>query len=75
MAEKMDVPQRTFTAYERNERTPSLEFLTQLCKVYNVNCHWFLLEEGQMFNPPKYDDVKDDLKLKVLDILKEQGLL
>lgn len=75
MADKMEVPQRTFTAYERNERTPSLDFLARLCKIYNVNCQWFLLDEGEMFNAPKYKDVKDELKTQVLSILKEQGLI
>lgn len=75
MAETMGIPSRTFVSYESDGRTPSLEFLAQLCKTFNVNANWFITGEGEMFNPPKYEDVKEDLEVKVLDILKKQGLL
>lgn len=75
MANTLEIPERTLSGYERNERTPSIEIATRLCKKLNVNTNWFVTGEGEMFNAPKYDDVKDDLKIKVLDILKEQGVL
>lgn len=75
MASMLGVAVRSYAAYEREENNPPYSMLVLLCEKYNINLNWFLADKGQMFNPPKYDDVKDDLKLKVLDILKEQGLL
>lgn len=75
MACELGIPVRTYTAYERKENNPPYFMLVTLYQKYNVNLNWFVTGEGEMFNPPKYDDVKDDLKIKVLDILKEQGLL
>lgn len=75
LANILGIPERTLSGYERNERTPSIDIATRLCVNLNVNINWFVTGQGEMFNAPKYDDVKDDLKLKVLDILKEQGLI
>ena len=72
---QIGVSYRAYSSYERGDRKPSFEFLALVYEKFNVNLNWLIVGEGQMFNPPKYDDVKDDLKLKVLDILKEQGLL
>ncbi len=74
-ADLLEIPARTITGYERRERTPSFQLFAQLNIKANVNLNWFVTGKGEMFNAPKYDDVKDDLKIKVLDILKEQGLL
>ena len=72
---QIGITYRAYSGYERGERKPSFEFLIQLFKIFNINLNWLIAGEGEMFNAPKYDDVKDDLKIKVLDILKEQGLL
>ena len=75
LADKIDIPARTITGYERGERTPSVEFLASLSKILNVNANWFLTGQGEMFNAPKYEDVKDDFRLQVEQILKEKGLI
>ncbi len=75
MADKMNIPSRTFVSYESDGRVPSLEFLAQMCKIFNVNANWFLTGQGEMFNAPKYEDVKDDFRLQVEQILKEKGLI
>lgn len=49
LAEKIDIPARTITSYEQGERTPSIEFLTQLCIILGVDANYFLLGKGQMF--------------------------
>ena len=75
MAEKIQIPARTFVSYESDGRTPSLEFLAQLCKTYNINANWFLTGEGDMFIPPKFEQVQADLAQQIRKVLKEEGLI
>lgn len=75
LSKQLDMSASTLTSYERGERTPSVEFLTRLYKVLNVNANWFISGEGNMFNPPKFEDVQDVLAIKVRAILKEEGLI
>lgn len=56
IAEKIRIPARTIGGYERNERTVSIELITQLCKVLNVNANWFVTGEGEMFNKKSLPD-------------------
>lgn len=75
MAEMLGISARTYAAYERDENNPPYSMLVILHNNHNVNLNWFITGEGEMFNPPKFEDVKEDLEIKVLDILKKQGLL
>ena len=75
MAQYLDVPYRTYTSYERDENRPSYSMLDNLCQKENVNLNWFISGIGDMFNPPKFEDVQDSLALKVRAILKEEGLI
>lgn len=72
---QIGISYRAYSSYERGDRKPSLEFLALLFEKYNVNINYIIVGEGDMFNPPKFEDVKEDLELKVLDILKKQGLI
>lgn len=72
---QIGISYRSYSSYERGDRKPSFEFLALLFQKYNINLNWLIVGQGEMFNAPKYDDVKDDFKLQVLDILKEQGLI
>ena len=75
MAEKIKIPVRTITGYERAERTPSIEFAAQCCIILNINANWFLTGHGAMFNSEKLDNLDDRITLKVEQILKEKGLI
>lgn len=75
MAKQLDMSASTLTSYERGERTPSVEFLTRLYKVFNINTNWFVSGDGAMFNAQQFDAVKPELRSEVLQILKEQGLI
>mgnify|MGYP000782226452 CR=1 FL=1 len=75
MADKIQIPARTITGYERGERTPSIEFVTQCCTILNVNANWFLTGEGEMFIPPKFEQVRSDLALEIRKVLREEGLI
>lgn len=75
LADKIGIPARTITGYERGERTPSMEFLASLSTVLNVNANWFVTGEGEIFNPPKFEQVQNELALEVRKILREEGLI
>ena len=72
MSEKMGVPVRTFVSYENDGRTPSLEFLAQLCKTFNVNANWFLFDYGKMFITRPFKDIDDDVLEVVKNIVKNE---
>ena len=48
-AEKLEVPPRTLGAYERLERTPSIELAVLLNKKFDVNINWLISSKGNMF--------------------------
>jgi len=75
LADKIDIPARTITGYERGERMPSIEFLANLSIILNVNANWFLTGKGEMLNAPEFEQVQNDLAQEVRRILKEEGLI
>lgn len=75
MAKLLDMSASTLTNYERGDRTPSIDFLSQMSIKLNVNANWFVSNQGEMFNPPKFEDVQDELEQKVIGILKKNGVL
>lgn len=74
-AKKVGIPARTIGGWERKERTCSIELVTRLCMQLNVNANWFVTGKGNMFNPPKFEQVEDELTLKVEEILKRKGII
>lgn len=52
LAEKLKMPARTLGAYEREETTPSITFVTKLYNELNININWFISGSGDMFNKP-----------------------
>lgn len=74
MSEKIDIPARTITSYESG-RVPSLEFLTQLCTILNVNANWFITGKGNMFKQPELGDIENGLELQVVEIMRKYGVV
>lgn len=76
MADKIQIPARTITGYERAERTPSIEFVTQCCTILNLNANWFLTGEGDMFNESAVPNEQlEKLVAQIVDKkMKERGL-
>lgn len=72
MAEDLNMSQRTVNSYVVGERTVSLEFLTQICKIYNVNANWFCTGEGTMFNEPKEDTKEEEMKKWFNEMVREE---
>ena len=75
LSDRIEIPAMTLTNYERGDRTPSAQLFIQLNKKLNVNLNWFVSGEGEMFNAPNFDDVKDEFEKRVEEILKKKGLV
>lgn len=69
MSASMDIPARTFGSYERNESKIPVDFLTKLCKIYNVNANWFCLEQGKMFAEDRNDIILSSEEQEMMDNL------
>lgn len=65
LAERINIPARTIVSYESG-RTPSLEFLTQLCNVCNINANWFISGNGDMF----IDNIPDNIDIKLRQMIE-----
>lgn len=79
LAEKINIPARTIVSYETG-RTPSLDFLTQLCNEMNVNANWFISGKGEMFiNEQNKIDLnkidKTEFKKMFMECMKETGFI
>lgn len=75
MAKKLDMSASTLTAYERGDRTPSLDLLSRLYRTFNVSADWFVSGEGKKFKAPQFEEVQDELTQKVEDILRRKGII
>ncbi len=77
MSKQLEMSASTLTSYERGERTPSVEFLTRLYKVFNINTNWFVSGEGTMFNKTPICNTltKSEFRNEVIEILKEEGII
>lgn len=79
LAERINIPARTIVSYETG-RTPSLDFLTQLCNEMNVNANWFISGKGEMFiNEQNKIDLnkidKTEFKKMFMECMKETGFI
>ena len=70
ITEVLGIKERTYGSWEREEKTPSMELGTLLCKKLNINLNWFCTGEGKMFNPIQRD--KDELRELFTDIIESE---
>jgi len=59
---------------ESGKRAPGSEFLFSLSRVFEINIHWLLTGEGDIFTKPlEPEDIagNDSLLLKILNLLKD----
>jgi len=69
MSAALNIPARTFGSYERDESKIPIDFLTKLCKTYNINPNWFCFESGKMFEtqtPKELDEAQNEALNKLL---------
>lgn len=79
LSKKIGIAERTIVSYEYEGRTPSLDFLVQMCKKLNINPSWFLFGEGKMFKNDvtqieQIKQIKKELLLELRQMLKDEGM-
>ena len=60
---------------ESGHNKPSIDFIGKLIENLDVNSNWYITGNGKMFNPPQFEQVKDELLSEVRKMLKEEGLI
>ena len=75
LGEFINVSKQAVANVESGHSNPSLEFISKLIENLNINSNWLITGKGEMFNPPKFEDVEDSLTSKVEEILKKKGLI
>lgn len=74
-ADKLEIPARTLTTYERKERTPSWKMFAQLYVKININLNWFVSGVGEMFNAKQPSASNEELEQKVVEVMKKYGVI
>lgn len=74
MANFLGVSPRTYVSYERDENNPPYNMLVKLCIEYKINLNWFIADFGEMFNPPEYEDIKEEVLNEVDKVLIKYGI-
>lgn len=78
LADELSVSISSVQQYERGTREPNYNFLYKLNTVLNVNINWLMTGKGNMFNPPDFEQVQDELtqkmELMINEALKRRGL-
>lgn len=72
--DNLGISKAGISAVEKDRTFVSAKILSKLFFDYNVNLNYLVCGIGEMFNPPKYEDVRDEILSEVEKILKEKGL-
>ena len=62
------------SAVENDKVFVSVEVLKSLFINKNINLNWFICGKGQMFNPPVYDSIRNEIIAEVEKMLDEKGI-
>ncbi len=84
LAQVLGVSEMTIRRYESDKFQPDADVLAKLAKEFNVNLHWLLTGEGEMFitrsmeEIPKTELLDREIIQKIFEVLEgfyQQGLL
>ena len=75
MAQLLDITKQAIANVEVGRNNPSIDFIHKLIVHLNVNANWLIAGVGQPFNPPKFEEVQDELEAKVEQLLKKHHLI
>ena len=70
-----EISKQFVSLLEKDKTFLNNEKLVKLLLDYNVNINYLLGGIGSMFNPPQFEQIKDDLTQKVENILRKKGLI
>ena len=62
------------SAVEKDRAFVSVKVLSKLFFDYNVNLNYLVCGVGKVFNPPKYENVREDILKEVEKMLESRGL-
>lgn len=68
------VSKQAIANVESSHSKPSIEFMSKLFENLNVNLNWLIAGQGEMFNAPKFEDVREEILNEVDKLLKARGL-
>lgn len=74
MGKVLGVSKQAVANIEGGYNNPSIDFIGKLIQNFSVNANWFITGEGEMFNAPKYEDVKDEILAEVDSVLAKYGI-
>lgn len=72
--ELLDVGKSFVSAVENGKSKINVEHLVKLLVEHGVNVNYVLSGKGDMFLPPQYKDVKNEILEEVNRMLREHGL-
>lgn len=77
MAKILEVSERAYSSYEREERKISIEHLEKIHNLCNCNLNWLVAGVGEMFNTPtSNEDFRTSEMISLIDeALKRHGLI
>lgn len=74
LGEILNVSKQAVANIECGHSNPSLELIGKLIENLNINSNWLIIGKGEMFNPLKYEEVKDEIMKQVKKMLDERGV-
>ena len=72
--ESIGLSKAGISAVEKDRTFVSAKILSKLFVDYNINLNWLIVGQGNMFNAPKYEDVKDEILKEVEEMLRKRGI-
>lgn len=74
LADIISVSKQAVANIEGGHNKPSIEFIGKLIENLNINSNWLIIGQGNMFNAPKYEDVKVEILKEVEELLRKKGI-
>ena len=72
--ELISVSKQAVANIECGHSNPSLDFISKLIENMDINSNWLIAGKGEMFNAPKYEDVKSEIMAQVQKMLDDRGI-
>lgn len=70
-----EISKQFVSLLEKDKTFLNNDKLVKLLLDYNVNINYLLGGIGNMFNPPQFEQVEDNLTQKVEEILRKKGII
>lgn len=75
LGEFLNISKQNISNYENDLAKPNYDFLCLLNKKFRVNLNWLIVQDGDPFLPPPFEQVQDELTQKVEALLRKHKLI